>query len=397
MKKLKNIILTEEDLRDIISKNIVSERSFYRYSGPRSTSFSGGDDKACSLASVVTSKLEDEAESIKARIAVDAGEDTAVGESWAEKVNWVGPIQRSEVVRAGDTASRPRDADVWRLSFGWKHRDGTENNLILGYLPQAAEIEIMDTDAETLDDAPVRIAPASTVSGNTQQFALYNSKDDMRTVDGPAININKETGALIGDPDVWYKNIMPIVADWLARWAANDAACDQVERRRSRSRRSASSSSGGGVTSRGALTSSSWWEGSSRSGEPVDSYGDVEDSDKRVLIIAKMPLGIRSTLIDKIPDLRNMEIHNVGSGKYGFIIPGTRGVMQANRTFAGTAAANWGDNRDLITNWQAASQAFGRAALNRGRGNQNIKVFLDILSLIARQDEASSPNIEIIM
>tara|TARA_R110001583_G_scaffold7985_4_gene38874 strand:+ start:1334 stop:2464 length:1131 start_codon:yes stop_codon:yes gene_type:complete len=372
MKKLKNIILTEEDLRDIISKNIVSERSFYRYSGPRSTSFSTVGGKACSLSSVVTSRLEDEVNSIKSKIEIDAGVDSA-GESLVTNVNWVGPIQRSDIVRAADSESQPDDADTWKLEFGWDNKDGTSNNMMLGYRPA---IEGMDADG------------AVTSTSRIKQFVLAK----LPLAANSQVNIDSLTGMLTDQAsEVWYKDISPVVADWLERWARNDAACDRETRDRVRNRRRGAA---GGVTGRGSMTSSTWWNGNERTGSPVENYADVEDSLKRVLIIIRAPASVYEGLVTNISSLKGMQQHAVGSGRYAFLIPNSR--MRFNSAYATEASNTWSSNKLLVGAWRQASTNFGRNAISRGKGNPKVKIFLDILAAVTRDQALDASSVSIV-
>ena len=91
---LKNIILTEEDLRRIVFDSIVSEKRFYSYSGPAQPSLRG--DISCDAAEAMGSRLNDRKIAIEGDIEFAAGVDEATGESFAKRVVWMGPFHRSE-------------------------------------------------------------------------------------------------------------------------------------------------------------------------------------------------------------------------------------------------------------------------------------------------------------
>jgi hypothetical protein len=386
MKNLKNVILTEEDLRKIISKNILSEKRFYTYRGPAG-GFRGDMADVCSVTSVVDGQLADQKNDLKASIIIGVGQDEATGDAIASKATVSDPIRKSESEAALGGEASPGDERRWKMTIGYEDKRGRKKVLALfmGIKSEGATYTSTEEDDEgirTEDETPLGFTTEV-----TQRIVRLANSDGSPTSTEIEVNQN---GRVVGeDTGEWYYNAIPEAFDWMGSWISNKLACpDSARDRITRGRRSRSSSRSG-VYAVGALAKTSWWNGDRDSGEPVSSESSIDSGEtKRVVVVINATTDIQQALVENISSLESWAIPVTSSGTYSYLING--GSMSYNRTFSTSAAAEYPDNKASVGNMSEAMRTFG----NR---HDNFKIFLRILAKASKDNGGNSSTVRIRM
>lgn len=385
MKYLKNIILTERDLRSIISDNILSEKRFYSYDGPRRAGFQTSGEAACSVAGAVGTRISSDKARIKAGIILGVGVDD--DDPIAKETFVSDPIRKSESAAAIGSDSEV-DADrMWKMTIGYADGDGPQANkhmLALFILPKPDEITIRAAEtAEDDEGDEVVLTPAVTTPGSTLRFILRyaNSDGSPITDDSGHIAVDPHTGAVTDNDDKWFKSVVPIAFEWMARYVNNVELCDE-RTRASISRRSGRTGGTTGVYAAGALALSSWWDGDRDTGLPVRAASDIEAPARRVLVVSRMTSTVNEKLEQKASGLRRWRVDVTESGTHVYLIP--TGTFQKDNSYATSAREDYSTNKARVGSADAAMRKFG--------SHGNFKTFLQILTKVCEELGENDPG-----
>jgi len=394
LKKSKKILVTEEDLRKILEKNIVFEKRFYTWSQPYGSRFSRSvsspsclaaksgagrlDSEKARLKNFIKAGIESEGYSVGADGNRDGGPRSLpmIEQIPDEKIIWEGPTEHDMGELAGG------DYIQYRLTIGveaisHRGRNYERRAIVIRNNVLQSGTRPVETSAESSTDEIKRLL--------TQKISIREA-NGLSAGDQPAVylNSNDEGDLNSAHEGRWFYNLAPEAVQWLRDWVQLEKLCPEEDRetvvdyedRQGTSRSSSSRGGGDGISGAGALVSTSWWRGNRATGRPVSS----STSGQSVLVVARLSPAIISKLFEHHPNIRDYRVRggSLESGRVAFLLPATTRARDAfDDTSLSDAQSGLSANRGLVGSYDTAMEEF--------RGHEPAKRLINSITYAAAE------------